>query len=77
MKTKTNWNVWRAYLRSTGRTVDVGVIERGTHARKAFNNLPTTQVINFELRATVMNCTKEDAQEVMHVLNPNVLGLPS
>jgi hypothetical protein len=77
MRTKTNWNIWRAYLRSTAKTVGVAVAECGTSARPAFKNLPTTQAVEFELRATVRNCTKEEAEAVMRTLNPSVLGLPS
>lgn len=77
MRTKTDWNVWRAYLRSTARTIGVGVAERGRPARPSFTHLPTTQAIEFELMATVHNCTKEEAEAVMRTLNPSVLGLPS
>lgn len=77
MKTKSDWYVWRAYFRATGKTLALAVGPRGQTAHSSFRNLPVGKQVDFERRATIHNCTKEEAESVMRVLNPDVLGMPN
>lgn len=77
MTTKSDWHVWRAYLRASGRTIAVAVAKKGDSARSAFRNLPQGRQVDFQRRATIQDCTKQEAEAVMKVLSPDVIGMPS
>ena len=74
-----DWHVWRAYDAETGKTLGVRVARKGESASGAFKALvlKSSTTIAFEKRATINRCTKEQAIDVMHALNPDVLGRPN